>query len=181
MTEYTTHMTDLSSAPTPTQSPAHSPGGAAFTELVLEVFRLNGNLLTLGDRMTRDLGLTSARWQVLGALADGPATVSQIARAMGLSRQSVQRIVDVLAGEGLLVLKDNPNHRRARLADFTDRGRAALDAVTARQVVWANAVAAAIPPADLVTARDTVRALCRHLESNAAPEFARENTHVQSR
>ena len=58
----------------------HTPAGAALTELVLTVFRVNGLLLDAGDRMTKDLGLTSARWQVMGALEQGPLTAAQIAR-----------------------------------------------------------------------------------------------------
>jgi DNA-binding MarR family transcriptional regulator len=68
----------------------HSPSEAAMTDLVLEIFRVNGLLLAVGDRLTKELGLTSARWQVMGALADGPLTAAQIARKMGLKRQSVQ-------------------------------------------------------------------------------------------
>jgi hypothetical protein len=39
-----------------------------ITDLILETFRLNGELLTAGDRLVADLSLTSARWQVLGAV-----------------------------------------------------------------------------------------------------------------
>ena len=50
----------------------------------------------MGNRLGAGAGLTSARWQVLAALAlaGRPLTVAQIARTMGLSRQSVQRLVD---------------------------------------------------------------------------------------
>src|SRR6476660_4453281 len=91
----------------------HTPAGEAFTHLVLEVFRLNGRLLSVGDRLVAGLGLTSARWQVLGALhgSTGRLTVSQIARSMGLQRQSVQRLVDVMTADGLLQLVENPQHR----------------------------------------------------------------------
>ena len=44
----------------------------ALTELILETFRLNGRLLAAGDALVRDLGLTSARWQILGAIALSP-------------------------------------------------------------------------------------------------------------
>src|SRR6266545_2667657 len=96
------------------QSP-RSPAGNALTELVLEVFRVNGRLLAAGDRMARPAGQTSARWQVLGAVDREPRTVSQIARMMGLTRQSVQRTADRLHAEGLVAHTDNPAHRRARL------------------------------------------------------------------
>jgi DNA-binding MarR family transcriptional regulator len=121
----------------------HTAAGAAFTELVLEIFRLNGRLLSSGDRLTRTLGLTSARWQVLGTLraAPGPITVAQIARNMGLQRQSVQRTVDLLTAEGLVRMIDNPNHRRARLVVMTGAGRAVLRKASRLQTRWANDIA----------------------------------------
>ncbi len=120
--------------------PKRSPSGDAMTELILDVFRLNGLLLAAGDRLTKDLGLTSARWQVLGALAAAkePLTVAQIARNMGLVRQSVQRLVDVLAEEGILAFEDNPNHRRAKLVCMTEVGRHKFDQISQKQVRWAN-------------------------------------------
>ena len=63
--------------------------GSALSLLILDVFRLNGRLLAAGDRMVEDLGLTSARWQVLGAVALAAAPVAWIARNMGLTRQGV--------------------------------------------------------------------------------------------
>jgi hypothetical protein len=60
----------------------------ALSELIVEIFRINGRLLAAGDRLVADLGLTSARWQVIGAiaLAGQPQTVPAIARTMGLTR-----------------------------------------------------------------------------------------------
>jgi len=115
---------------------------AALTELILAVFRLNGRLLAAGDALVSDIGLTSARWQVLGAvaLADAPQPVAHLARAMGLTRQSVQRIVDALVAEGLLRLEPNPHHVRARLVRLTDTGAALHAAASARQVPWAKAL-----------------------------------------
>ena len=64
-----------------------------MTGLVLEVFRLNGELLDAGNRLTKPFGLTSARWHVMGAidLAGSPLTVAQIARRMGLALSDVRR------------------------------------------------------------------------------------------
>src|SRR3546814_9282310 len=75
---------------------------SSLSRLVLTVFRLNGGLLEAGDALVRDIGLTSARWQVLGASAEhgAPQTVSQIARTMGLTRQAVQRVADDLHRAG---------------------------------------------------------------------------------
>ena len=113
-----------------------------LAELVVELFRLNGVLLTEGDRLTRDLGLSSARWQVLGALelAGRPLPVAQVARNMGLTRQSVQRIANELDAAGFLRFAGNPDHRRAKLAAPTKAGHQAFVRAMKRQTEWAQRV-----------------------------------------
>src|ERR1700760_4585868 len=103
--------------------PVQRDGAAndALGELIVELFRLNGLLLAEGDRLTNDLGLSSARWQVIGALelVVRPLPVAQIARNMGVARQSVQRITNELEADGLIAFDDNPDHRRAKLVVLT--------------------------------------------------------------
>src|ERR1700727_4094070 len=86
----------------------------AITDLVLETFRLNGRLLASGDVLVADLGLTSARWQVLGAIALSPVplSVAQIARNMGLTRQAVQRLVNEMDAAEMVQFRPNPHHHR---------------------------------------------------------------------
>jgi DNA-binding MarR family transcriptional regulator len=117
----------------------------ALGNLAIEIFRLNGALLSSGDVMTRDLGMSSARWQVLGAieLAGRSLSVSQIARNMGLTRQSVRRLVNELAADGFVVLADNPDHRRASLVTLTSTGRRVFGKIMDRQVVWSDQTLAA--------------------------------------
>src|SRR5260221_10621052 len=93
-----------------TSTPVAVPRTHALTELMLEVFRLNGRLLASGDRLVAALGLTSARWQVLGAISLGGnrLPVAHIARNMGLTRQAVQRVVNELAAAGLVDFPPNP-------------------------------------------------------------------------
>lgn len=143
-----------------------TPASDALTELILEVFRLNGDLLAAGDDLTRDFGQTSARWQVLGAVGSGPQSVAGIARDMGLTRQSVQRTTDLLAREGLVEYADNPAHRRAKLARLTEEGRNTLAGITARQTVWANRLAEAARHGDtrIREAVDVLRDLRTELE-----------------
>ena len=138
---------------------------AAFTDLILEVFRLNGSLLNAGDALTRPLGQTSARWQVLGALDEEARTVAEVGRRMGLTRQSVQRTTDLLEADGLVSYADNPAHQRAKLALLTARGRATLDAMASRQIEWANRVASGLAEDDV---RRAVRVLQRVREALAA-------------
>lgn len=139
----------------------HSFAGALTTSLFLETIRLNGRLLASGDRLVAGLGLTSARWQVLGAvvMAERPMPVPHIARQMGLSRQNVQRIVNDLDDVGYVTFAPNPHHKRAKLVVLTDRGRETYDTAHRVQVPWANALGAATTPEDLQTALRVLQSL----------------------
>jgi DNA-binding MarR family transcriptional regulator len=97
-------------------------------ELAFAIFATSGRLIGTGNELVADLGLTSAWWQVLGALRYSPAPLptASIARNMGLTRQAVQRIVDLLAERGLVAFEDNPHHRRAKLVVLTAAGLAAV-------------------------------------------------------
>lgn len=103
-------------------------------ELIFEIFRVNDRLLAIGDATVKDLGLSSARWLVLGAIALSrtPTTVAQVARAMGLTRQGVQRLANEMASSGLVEMQDNPRDRRARVIVLTDEGRKAYEAALTR-------------------------------------------------
>ncbi|MEU6974570.1 MULTISPECIES: MarR family transcriptional regulator [unclassified Streptomyces] len=98
----------------------------ALSRTALGVFRLNGQFLAVSERLAEPAGLTAAWWQVLGAVLPEPLPVSGIARAMGITRQSVQRIADLLVKEGLAAYEPNPAHRRAKLLAPTEAGRAAV-------------------------------------------------------
>lgn len=92
----------------------------------LTVFRLNGQVLAVAEDLARPAGLTAARWQVLGAVLTTPLPVAGIARVMGITRQSVQRIADLLVTDGLAEYLPNPAHRRAKLLRPTEQGYAAV-------------------------------------------------------
>jgi DNA-binding MarR family transcriptional regulator len=125
-------------------SPSRTAAGDGFSELVVRIFRLNGLLASAGDALARPAGQTSARWQVLAMIEDGDHTVAETARTLGLARQSVQRVADLLEAEGLVVYTDNPRHRRARLLRLTNAGRSALAQIQAGQRPWANEAGARI-------------------------------------
>jgi DNA-binding MarR family transcriptional regulator len=147
-----------------------SPGGDAVTRLIFELFRLNGRLQAAGDRLTGDLGLSTARWQVLGAIKFGVFTVSQISRAMGLTRQAVQRVVHDLVGLGLVSLEDNPEHRRAKLVHLTEAGRAVIKKMDRRQAVWSDWLADAATVSNIDAAAGVLFKLRSRLESREAAD-----------
>ncbi|MEP9328580.1 MarR family winged helix-turn-helix transcriptional regulator [Paraburkholderia phymatum] len=100
-----------------------------MTNTIPNLFRLNNRLLSAGDRLVAELGLTSARWQILGTVAAAarPQPVAWLARDIGAHRQNVQRIVNELATEGLVSFEPNPHHRRAALVVLTDKGKQVVE------------------------------------------------------
>src|ERR1700730_13152793 len=127
----------------------------AWTKFAMSVFKINGILVRVGEGITRPIGQSSARWQVLGR-AYQPQTVAAMGRDIGHARQSVQRIADVLAAEGLVAYKDNPVDRRARLVELTPEGFEVLDAIYRRQVEWSLQVMAGLDPTQLVEMADAL-------------------------
>ena len=147
--------------------PKPTPGGRVLTDVVLEIFRLNNRLLSSGDRLVAGLGLTSARWQVLGTIvaAERPQPVAWLARDMGGNRQNVQRIVNDLAADGLVTFQPNPHHRRAQWVVLTEKGRETFDAAMALQAPWVNRLTAGLKVADIETARAVISTLRARLEA----------------
>jgi DNA-binding MarR family transcriptional regulator len=147
---------------------SRTPAGEALTSFLTDLFRLNNLLLTSGDRLVAPLGLTSARWQILGAVisAGRPQPVAWLARDLGGSRQNVQRIVNDLEREGFVAFETNPHHRRAQLVVLTDRGRRTFDAAMRLQVPWVNSLSDGIPLSDMEATRRVVTALRNKLRGN---------------
>ena len=150
--------------------PKRTPAGEALSDLMLDLFRLNSLLLTVGDRLVARLGLTSARWQILGAIvaAESPQPVAWLARNLGANRQNVQRIVNDLHGEGLVAFAPNPHHRRAQLVVLTDKGQHAFDAAMRLQAPWINGLAEGLAVKDVQTVQRVIVALREKLESKEA-------------
>ncbi len=143
-----------------------TPAGDALTDLMLDLFRAMSLLLTAGDRLVAPLGLTSARWQILGAIVSSERSqpVSWLARDLGANRQNVQRIINDLHKSGLVAFETNPHHRRAQLVVLTDKGRRAFDAAMDLQAPWVNELADGLLVKDIGTVRRVVTALRMKLE-----------------
>jgi DNA-binding MarR family transcriptional regulator len=149
--------------------PARTPAGDALTDLVMQVVRLIRDFTAAGEALAKPGGQTLARWLVLEAVQDQPATVAQIARQWHLARQGVQRLADLLVRDGLAVYEPNPAHRRAKLLRLTPQGRSALLTVQAAQRTWADALGAELGEADL---RRASAVLDRVLDAVRKPEFS---------
>jgi DNA-binding MarR family transcriptional regulator len=144
----------------------------ALTEVMLEIFRLNALLLEKGNQMVAPLGMTSARWQVLGALALSgvPMTCPQIAAAMGISRQGTQKQINLALADHLLTAHENPRNLRSPRYELTLAGQDAYSRAMELQAVWAKALSRGIPPADWHTTLKVLRELDARLNSTPLPQ-----------
>jgi GntR family transcriptional regulator, transcriptional repressor for pyruvate dehydrogenase complex len=99
---------------------------------------LNVTLLSTRDGLVKDLGLTSALWQVLDAVSQEnlPQSAAQLARQIGLSRQAVQRTANHLVASGMATFSDNPSDKRTQLLCISAQGQVALLAANQRQRAW---------------------------------------------
>jgi len=142
-------------------SSAHTPDGAALIELFYATFQFHGSLIAAGDRFSAIVGLTAARWQVLGTLCRSgrPETVSNVARMMGLARQSVQRTADELEKLGLVAYEPNPHHKRAPLMRLTCEGETAFRQISDMRAPWINALAAELDAEEIAVATRLLKTL----------------------
>ena len=131
-----------------------------LSHFAISIFRINGALLRTGDRITKAIGQSSARWNVLGQASFNPQTVAQIARNMGQARQSVQRVTDILVREGLANYVNNPQDRRAKLVAVTTKGEIIMAEINARNEAWSQHITPKL-------GSDNIALLARQLEQIA--------------
>jgi DNA-binding MarR family transcriptional regulator len=146
-----------------------SDAGAALTDVVIETFRLNGRLLEAAQWLAAEGRITAAWWQVLGAVLDEPRTVAEIGRRMGLTRQGVQRVADLLVERGLAEYRRNPAHRRAKLLACTEAGYWAVRRISLAQHPWADRVGGRVGAGELRDALGTMRRLLAALDDEPGP------------
>ena len=147
---------------------AASPAAEALTDVVLATFRLNGRLMEAAQAMAAEGDLTAAWWQVIGGVLDQPRSVAEVARRMGMTRQGVQRVADVLVARGLAEYRPNPAHRRAKLLAPTEAGYWAVRRISLAQHPWAERIGGAIGARELRAMHRTMRRLIATLEGEAA-------------
>jgi DNA-binding MarR family transcriptional regulator len=152
--------------------PRRTPSAETLTDLILTLFRVNNATLVWGDRLVRPFGLTSARWQIMGAIAyaDRPQPVAWLARDLGANRQNVQRIVNELAKEGLIQFQDNPHHKRAQLVVLTAAGKRAYDKAIRSWDPAADELSRGLSSDELATTLRVLSVLRTRLTANNAGE-----------
>jgi DNA-binding MarR family transcriptional regulator len=135
------------------------PAAQRFARFVADIYELAGELERCGELLARSVGQTGARWKVLSAASVGGQTVPQLARRLGLTRQSVQRLADALEEDGLLRYQANPDHQRSPRTELTSLGERVLADLSAAAAAWEDPLAGRIEPSELERARRFAGAL----------------------
>lgn len=104
----------------------------------MTTFQLNARLMEAAQHLAAEADITASWWQVLGGVLDEPRTLAEIGRQMGMSRQGVRRVADVLVERGLAEYRANPAHRRAQLLACTESGYWAIRRISVAQHPWAE-------------------------------------------
>lgn len=121
--------------------------------LFSELFEAAGVGRRWGEEMAGLEGQTQARWQALWTAASGSFSVPQIARRLGVTRQSVQRLATELAEEGLVTFETNPDHKRSPIVALTATGRDKLDRINTAANAFHQELFRAFPPDDIAALR----------------------------
>lgn len=132
--------------------------------LVADVFEAAGALRLHGDRTAAQVGQSQARWQVLSVFSEGDWTVATAARRLGVTRQSVQRIADLLVEDRLARYEANPRHNGSPLVRLTDAGESALAVISTASLAWRRAAAAGISDEHIAITREVLRVLVQRAQ-----------------
>lgn len=138
--------------------------GAAYIEMMFEIFRIHGRINAMGDRFSAGTGLTGARWRVLGSTLPEPKQVPHIARERGLTRQSVQQIANSLVDDGLAKFQHNERHKSSKLLAPTALGRKTVLQLNERVATLANAITDDCTPGELRAATKLLAKLAKRLD-----------------
>jgi DNA-binding MarR family transcriptional regulator len=138
---------------------ARSPPAQRFAWLVADVYELAGELERAGEALARAAGQSGARWKVLSAASVGGQTVAQLARRLGLARQSVQRVADALEHDRLVRYEANPDHQRSPRVVLTAQGEQVLTRLSTAAARWEDPLAAQMKRDELEQARSLIKAV----------------------
>jgi DNA-binding MarR family transcriptional regulator len=149
-----------------------------ISQLALHVFRAQQSLSSVGDALTSQWGMTSAKWKILGAveLSDSPPSASGIARIMGLTRQAATKQINLLVDQGLLTPHDNPLDARAAVYTLSPEGKATYAAISSEWAQRVEVLRSAIGDADIASALGVLEQLVVQLEKIRTPATPKRTT-----
>ena len=142
---------------------------ADFQLLFGNIIRINGAFLEVAEMICSDDELiTVAIWRVIAVIRLRPMTVSDVAKYLGIKRQSVQSTVNQMKTRGLINFRKNPNHKTSPLIVLTKKGNEKVDDILKYQKklteVFIDGID--ITMKEVVSSREFLRSLRENSEKN---------------
>ena len=142
---------------------------ADFQLLFGNIIRINGAFLEVAEKVcSEDELITVPIWRVIAVIRINPMTVSEVAKYLGLKRQSVQSTVNQMKRRNLISFRKNPNHKTSPLVILTKKGNDKVDDILRYQKklteVFIDGIE--ITMKDVVSSREFLRALRENSENN---------------
>ena len=144
---------------------------ADFQLLFGNIIRINGAFLEVAEKIcSNDELITVPIWRVIAVIRINPMTVPEVAKYLGIKRQSVQSTVNQMKRRGLINLRKNPNHKTSPLVILTKKGNEKVDDIFKYQKKLTEVFIKGtdITMKDVVSSREFLRALRENSEKNIA-------------
>lgn len=113
---------------------------------------------------------TMPQFRVLAHLADGPLTLSALARRRRVSLQSMGELAQLLVDRGWLARTTNPHDRRQSLLGLTDEGRLHYEHVQSQTLQQLAPLLAGLSTGELMAVQVALPALHRVLTGEEDPD-----------
>lgn len=137
-----------------------------MTALIREIRTAFNRLKAIAEALHADLEVNPSMRAVLQALVSkAPQTVPEIAKERGVSRQHVQKVMNVLLENGLVRAEDNPDHKRSDFYLPTPRGAGVFSEIQARELEPMSKLADALPEREIIAATQLLAQMNEMIES----------------
>lgn len=153
--------------------------------LVRELFVMHNMMMRCGDRLVADLGLTSSRWILLGAVTDydEPPTLTTLSNDALLSVQNVSRMVAAMENDGLLERFSKPGEGRSVFVGASPKGEEICEIACGRGEQFTREFLSGFSEEEIRTMQGFLDRMLgnlqefeRLLQSGALPEDARDQS-----
>lgn len=156
-------------------SPRPAPADEALYEIIRHVRPLHRVLAKAVEDRLEGTGITVGMRAVLERLHDeGPQTVPQIGRSLGIGRQFIQRLVNSAFELGLMEAVQNPEHARSSLIALTPEGEATIRRIRDREQKVLKQVAKKMKREDISAALRVIAELTKEFRAIAQEDTDHE-------
>lgn len=137
-----------------------------MTALIREIRTAFNRLKAIAEALHADLEVNPSMRAVLQALVSkAPQTVPEIAKERGVSRQHVQKVMNVLLEGGLVRTENNPDHKRSDFYHPTPRGEGVFAEIQTRELEPMEKLADALPEREIIAATQLLAQLNETIET----------------